>query len=136
MRARRRRSTMTTAGVARSLFATVTIVAAIVTAAVPVGSPAAAAAGFACDKAVEADEVAVCRSPELSALDVQMVTLYDVVLKLVGMGVRADLQDQQRAFLKARATCGGDLTCIAALYDQRIASLHKVIDDIAARGPY
>jgi uncharacterized protein len=94
------------------------------------------AASFDCAKASHPDETAVCSSPALSTLDVRMMTLYEVVLKLVAMGVRADLQDQQRAFLAARATCGADAACIAALYDQRIASLQKVIDDIAARGPY
>jgi len=122
---------------AAAVLALAAILAVVVAAVLaPPGRSPAAAAGFACDKAVHADEVAVCETPGLSNLDVQMVTLYDVVLKLVGMGVRADLQDQQRAFLQARATCGADAACIAELYGQRIASLQKVIDDIAARGPY
>lgn len=96
----------------------------------------AAAASFDCSKATAADERAVCASQTLSDEDVRMVTLYDVAVKLVGMGVRGDLRDQQRAFLAARASCGADAACIAGLYEQRVASLQKIIDDIAARGPY
>jgi len=101
-----------------------------------VGPDAARAASFDCTKPAAADERAVCASRMLSDEDVRMVTLFDVAVKLVGMGVRGDLRDQQRAFLAARASCGADAACIAGLYEQRVASLQKIIDDIAARGPY
>jgi hypothetical protein len=42
-------------------------------------------------------------SRELSQLDVKMATLYDTIVRLVGMGVRGDMQDQRRAWLQERA---------------------------------
>jgi uncharacterized protein len=54
----------------------------------------ASAASFDCRKASKPDEIAICDSRELSQLDVRMATLYETVIKLVGMGTRGALQDQ------------------------------------------
>jgi uncharacterized protein len=94
------------------------------------------AASFDCRKASNPDEIAVCDSRELSELDVKMATLYETIIKLVGMGVRGAMQDQQRAWLQERAGCGADRTCIRRLYDTRISALEAEVARIAKGGPY
>lgn len=98
--------------------------------------PAAQAASFDCGAAKAADEKAVCVNRDLSDLDVKTATLYDVLSHLVAMGQRGVLQDQQRAFLAYRATCGGRVTCIRKAYDARIAELNTGLQAIYARGPF
>jgi uncharacterized protein len=94
------------------------------------------AASFDCRAASAPDEVAICDSRELSQLDVRMATLYETITKLVGMGVRGDMQDQQRAWLRARADCGRDGACIRKLYESRIRALEGEVARIAKGGPY
>ncbi|MPZ40673.1 MAG: hypothetical protein GEU95_22005 [Rhizobiales bacterium] len=94
------------------------------------------AASFDCSKASAPDEFTVCDSRELSQLDVKMATLYETVIKLVGMGVRGDLQDQQRVFLRARSDCGHDRMCIRNLYTARIHALETEVTRISRGGPY
>lgn len=94
------------------------------------------AASFDCRKATQADEFAICDSRQLSELDVKMATIYDIVLKLVPMGTRGAMQDEQRAWLAARQACGPDRGCIRNLYDARIKTLMAEIDRIARGGPY
>jgi uncharacterized protein len=110
--------------------------AALSAAAIALGCNSAHAASFDCNKASAADEVTICDSRELSQLDVRMATLYDTVIKLVGMGVRGDMQDQQRAWLRTRADCGHDRACIRKLYDTRIRALEGDVARIAKGGPY
>jgi uncharacterized protein len=108
----------------------------IVAAAAIVVGGSAHAASFDCRKASNADEVAICDSRELSELDVKMATLYDTIIKLVGMGVRGAMQDQQRVWLQERAGCGADRACIRRLYDTRIRALQAEVARIAKGGPY
>ena len=108
----------------------------ILAAAVLVLDGPADAASFDCRKASNADEAAICDSRELSELDVKMATLYDTIIKLVGMGVRGAMQDQQRAWLHERERCGADRGCIRRLYDVRIRALEAEVARIAKGGPY
>ena len=107
-----------------------------VIAAVILGCSSAHAASFDCSKASNPDEITICDSRELSQLDVKMATLYDTIVKLVGMGVRGDMQDQQRAWLRTRADCGHDRACIRKLYESRIRALEGEVARIAKGGPY
>jgi len=130
---------MNAIGIRRATRATIVLAAVFASVAAIVASPAgslAAAASFDCSRSLAADEEAICRTETLSNADVRMVTLYETVLKLVPMGVRSDLEEQQHEFARARTVCGAEVSCIAGLYQQRIAGLEKIIDDIAARGPY
>jgi uncharacterized protein len=52
------------------------------------------------------------------------------------MGVRGNLQDQQRAWLADRAACGADRACIRNLYEARIRALEAEVARIARGGPY
>ncbi|MFH1558496.1 MAG: hypothetical protein B7Y12_22785 [Rhizobiales bacterium 24-66-13] len=96
----------------------------------------AGAASFDCAAAKAPDEKAVCATRSLNDLDVKMATQYAIVTRLVGMGRRGDLQDQQRAFLKQRAACGSNVACIAKAYQDRIAVFEGVLDGVVSLGPF
>lgn len=100
------------------------------------GLTAVQAASFDCARAQAADEKAVCASMALSDLDVRMATLFEVASHLVAMGQRGLLQDDQRAFLKERASCGADAACLAGAYDARIRAINRVLQSIYSRGPF
>jgi uncharacterized protein len=88
----------------------------------------ASAASFNCAKAATPDEIAICKTPSLSDLDVQMATLYGVRMQIpMLMGAKGAAQDEQRAFLQSRAACGSNVGCLTAAYNQRIASLNATI---------
>lgn len=88
----------------------------------------AAAASFDCGKARTADEKAICASPALSDLDVEMATLYRVRMQIpMLMGSRGAAQDEQHAWLTQRSACGGDAACLTQTYRQRIAALNRAL---------
>lgn len=95
----------------------------------------ARAASFDCGRARAADEVAVCRSPMLSALDSEMGGLWysyaRVPMMMGGSGAR---RDDAQAFLARRRACRADTFCLAAAYRGRIAALKRGID--GAMGDY
>ena len=108
-----------------------------VIAAISLGCSTAHAASFDCGKASAPDEITICDSRELSQLDVKMATLYDTVIKLVGMGVRGDMQDRAARLASQRgADCGHDRACIRKLYESRIGALEGEVARIAKGGPY
>ena len=94
------------------------------------------AASFDCTKARAADEVAICRSRDLSDMDVRMATLFEVDTSLVLMGQRGAMHDEQREWLKRRAACGSNVACLKTAYQVRIAELQKAFEDIRASRPF
>lgn len=96
----------------------------------------ASAASFSCNGVTAPDEVAICKSCDLAQLDVKMATLYGVITKMVGMGQRGMIQDDQRAWLVQRASCKGDAACISAAYQARISEIEGMLSDIYSRGPF
>jgi uncharacterized protein len=104
----------------RALFSFVTMMLLLVLA-MP-----AHAASFDCAKAVAADEVAVCRDGTTSALDSEMGGLFYAFEKVpMLMGANGARQDDAEAFLKTRAACGADITCLRRAYTARIAVLKE-----------
>ena len=88
----------------------------------------ALSASFNCAKAGTPDEKAICASRTLSDLDVQMATLYGVRMQIpMLMGERGAAQDEQRAWLGQRGTCGGNQACLIQSYQQRIGELNQTI---------
>jgi uncharacterized protein len=89
---------------------------------------AAIAASFNCRRAATADEVAICSDPLLSELDEIMADFY-VRLRHYSrefdnaMGLQARLRGQARDFLKNRAACGANTSCLEDAYRQRILQL-------------
>ena len=96
----------------------------------------AAAASFNCWQARAPDERAICADRMLDNRDVEMTVRYDMILRLVAMGQRGDLRDQQRDWLMRRHSCGANRQCLTRAYDGRIAQLKAVFDQIASRGPF
>ncbi len=91
-------------------------------------APPALAASFNCAKAGAPDEKAICASRTLSDLDVQMATLYGVRMQIpMLMGERGAAQDEQRAWLAGRRTCGGNFACLVQSHQQRIAELNEAV---------
>lgn len=113
---------------------------AMLMAALMIGSAApAAAADYApvdCARAASPSETAICSNYKLGQDEARMATLYQWATSLVAMGQRGTLQDEQAAFLKDRAACGADVTCIGQLYEARIDQLEAVMKRIQQQGPF
>jgi uncharacterized protein len=89
----------------------------------------AAAASFDCNRARAPDEVTVCRTPSLSALDSEMGGLWYAYSKVpMLMGGNGNRGDEARAFLDRRRACGANVACLTGAYRARIAALHQGID--------
>ncbi len=96
----------------------------------------AAAASFDCAKARKADEKAICANRDLNDQDVRVDQMYGITRHLVPMGGRDAIMDQQRAWLKARQTCGNNRACLKRSYDQRLDELNGVMDRVYKQGPF
>ncbi|KNC92745.1 hypothetical protein GM31_22170 [Trabulsiella odontotermitis] len=92
----------------------------------------APAASFSCSSASSPDEKAICADRELSEKDVRMATTYDMLRKVVLMGGRGALQDEQTAWLQKRRECGKNTVCLSHLYDDRINTLDSQYQHIVA----
>ncbi|KXF77236.1 hypothetical protein ATN84_07470 [Paramesorhizobium deserti] len=79
----------------------------------------ASAASFDCARASAPDEKAVCANGDLSSADANIAYNYETLLRLLKGDERQKAVDAQRAWLKARADCGGDISCLKALYDKQ-----------------
>lgn len=87
--------------------------------AVPMVAPAdAQVASFDCGAARTAVERAICSNPPLGTLDTQLADLY--------RGVRDTERESQRAWLRLRNECGGDVGCLTRQYSERIAQLRAL----------
>ena len=87
------------------------------------------AASFDCARATKADEIAICRTPSLSALDSEMSGLWYANSRVpMLMGSTGTRGDEARAFLARRAACGRDVGCLTGLYRARIRDLRGGID--------
>ncbi|WP_354683034.1 lysozyme inhibitor LprI family protein [Cupriavidus necator] len=89
-------------------------------------APLANAASFDCGKARLPDEIAICADRALNDKDVELSTKYKLLSGLLAMGVRGDMQDRQRAWLKLRRQCGRNVECLKQRYDERIGELDRV----------
>ncbi len=108
-------------------FALKVYTAAVLVAGIGLTSPAFAAS-FNCAQAKTPDEKAICSSPTLSDLDTKMATLYGVRMQIpMLMGARGAAQDEQRAWLSQRGSCGSSTACLVQSYQQRISVLNQTI---------
>ena len=99
-------------------------------------SSAHAASPIDCAKASSPTEKTVCSTPSLLQADARMTTYFEIATQFVGMGVRGDLQDSQRAFPTVVNKCGTDKTCILAAYQKQTAPLEAVIANVKTHGPF
>ncbi|RCS22182.1 DUF1311 domain-containing protein [Phyllobacterium salinisoli] len=91
------------------------------------GTMSAGAASFDCGRARAPDEKAICANPDLSSADDGLAYTYQTLLRLVKGDERQKAVDEQRAWLKARAACGGDTSCLKALYDKENERLNAAL---------
>ena len=98
---------------------------------------AAGAASFNCARAATPDERAICDDRFLNDQDVRMSQLYDIVRRLVPMGTRGAIMDEQTVWLRQRRTCGAGRACIGRAYATRIAQLNRVLETrVYPNGPF
>ena len=76
---------------------------------------------FPCSKARQSAEIAICSSPLLADLDVQLSQLY---LRVKGRGKH--YAARQRSWVDRRNACGSDEACIEQRYREQIAYLQGV----------
>ena len=83
------------------------------------------AASYDCTRANTAAEIAVCANPSLNRLDEDLAVEYRSVLNRLPPR-RADMvRDDQRSWLMARDSCGADVRCLRARYQERLARLNE-----------
>lgn len=100
---------------------------------------AASAADYApldCTRAVSPAQKAICSDYRLGQQEARMATLFEWATSFVAMGQRDHIQDDQRAFIEARESCGADVACLGNGYAKRISALNAVMNDIKSRGPF
>jgi uncharacterized protein len=96
----------------------------------------AAAASFDCARAGAPDERAICANRALNDKDVTLAVMLKLAERLVAMGQRGAMMDDQRAWLASRHGCRADVACLGRRYDGRIAQVQTVLDGVAAHGPF
>jgi uncharacterized protein len=99
-------------------------------------SKLALAASFDCHQARRPDERAICDSRQLSEMDVEMSVRYEMLIGLVAMGTRGNMQEEQHEWLQQRARCGADQACLADSYNTRITALKDEYEHLKSRGPF
>lgn len=98
--------------------------------------PLSHAASFNCDKAITVTEQAICENRSLNDKDVKMTTTYNIVRKLVPMGTRAQIQDQQVKWLQLRNQCQEYVSCLSDVYNMRQQKLDIYLNQIYQQGPF
>jgi uncharacterized protein len=78
---------------------------------------------FDCTRARSADELAVCASPELAALDRLLSQRYYGLAETLPADGLASLRSAQGEWLTLRGRCEANVPCIAQAYRSRIAAL-------------
>ncbi len=86
---------------------------------------AAQGQSFNCRTADRPDEVLICQSNRLSALDEQMSALYFTLRNQLSGSARRALEISQQRWLQLRIDCGRDFGCLEAAYERRIAFLRN-----------
>ena len=94
------------------------------------------AASFNCDKAQTKTEYAICEHRNLNDADVKMATTYNIIRKLVPMGTRGVIQDQQVKWLQLRDQCQDNASCLADVYKMRQQKLDIYMNRVYQQGPF
>lgn len=95
-------------------------------------------ASFDCRTAETPAEWAVCNTPELGKLDVEMAALYRIMEKAAQArpAFHETLVKSQHAFLADdRARCAGQVACLADAYRQRVGALETLANATLALRP-
>jgi uncharacterized protein len=82
---------------------------------------------FDCVTNTAPDERTICANSGLAELDIQASSLYFSLRDTLGAPQKILLRDAQRYWLKRRAACGANASCIARLYRARIPELNAML---------
>jgi uncharacterized protein len=74
---------------------------------------------FDCHRATWQDEIAICNSEELSALDRQLAKFYTDAKNIFKGGYKDHVRHAQRQWLEKRHECGSDVECLDQRYRDR-----------------
>lgn len=94
------------------------------------------AASFNCDHAQTKTEHTVCEYLSLNDADVKMATTYNIIRKLVPMGTRGVIQDQQVKWLQLRDQCQDNVNCLTEVYKMRQQKLDQYMSKVYQQGPF
>ena len=94
------------------------------------------AASFNCDKARTQTEHAICEYRVVNDADVKMATTYNIIKRLVPMGTRGVIQDDQVKWLQLRDQCGSSNSCLSEVYKMRQQKLDMYMDRVYKQGPF
>lgn len=94
------------------------------------------AASFNCDKARSQTEHAICEHRTVNDADVKMATTYNIIKRLVPMGTRGVIQDEQVKWLQLRDQCGNSRNCLTEVYKMRQQKLDMYMDRVYKQGPF
>lgn len=98
---------------------------------------AAMAASFNCTKATLPTEKAICQHLSLNDQDVKMATTFNVLTRVLPMGGRDALRDEQSIWLKQRNHCGQRINCIQMSYISRQQQLDQMLQQrVYSHGPF
>ena len=94
------------------------------------------AASYDCQKARTLTEHAVCEHRALNDADVKMATTYSIIKRLVPMGTRGVIQDEQVKWLSMRDQCRDNINCLSDVYKMRQQKLDIYMDRVYRQGPF
>ncbi|HRC72233.1 MAG TPA: lysozyme inhibitor LprI family protein [Candidatus Competibacter sp.] len=86
---------------------------------------AAPAASYDCTRADTAAEIAVCSNPGLNRMDEDLAVEYRSLLKRLPPRRAELVRQDQRSWIMARDSCGADVRCLRARYQERSARLNE-----------
>ena len=92
------------------------------------------AASFNCARANTTTEHAVCTHGVLNDADVKMATTYSIVKRLVPMGTRGRIQDEQFKWLALRDQCLDNVSCLTDVYKMRQQKLDLYLERVYKKG--
>ena len=99
-------------------------------------SVAGHAASFSCEKARTPTEHAICEHRTVNDADVKMATTYRIVSRLVAMGMRSQIRDEQLRWLELRDRCGASVDCLTQMYNLRQQKLDYHLNQVYQRAPF
>lgn len=94
------------------------------------------AASYDCNKAKHVTEQQICAHLNLNDADVKMATSYQIIQKLVPMGTRGAIQDEQVQWRKQRNLCRVKIECIEKSYQIRQLELDLHLQRVIEQGPF
>lgn len=94
------------------------------------------AASFDCQRVSTITEKTICNDLTLNDADVKMATSYQILRKLLPMGGRSLIQEEQSKWIQLREQCQDNLTCLNEVYKMRQQKLEDYLQRIYQRGPF